>query len=69
MSVAMACLILGVIVALRYAGELFLRQWIPIPVVPALIMSFFSLYFLMLEMRILGLVHYAKRRELGWMTL
>ncbi len=60
-----ACLVMAVLVAIRTlcAG---LLGMIPIPFIPDLIMSFIALYLFTVEMRILGMMYYCKKDELGW---
>jgi hypothetical protein len=60
-----ACGLLGLLVALRWAGEL-LAELIPVPLLPALLREFVSLYLLCVEMRILGLLYHTHRERLGW---
>ncbi len=59
------CVLLAVMVALRVGIELGL-EFIPIPVVPALLAGFIGLYLLIVQMRILGLLYFFKEEELGW---
>lgn len=60
--------ILGLIVLARWGGELALALLIPIPVVPGIISSFFWLYFLTVEARILGLLYLSNKDRLGWFS-
>lgn len=60
-----ACLMLGVVLGVRLIS-LLLLDLIPIPLFPTVVGGFFSLYFLALEMRILGMMYHAKRDELNW---
>jgi len=64
-----ACLVLGIIVALKICSTMFLEKIIKIPVLTSLVIGFLSLYFLALEMRILGLLYHTKRRDLGWTSV
>jgi hypothetical protein len=54
------------VVALRYAGEVFLPAIVPIPLVPSLLAGFVALYCLTVEMRILGLLYFTNRKRFGW---
>ncbi len=60
-----ACLFLGLIVGVKVLGQ-FLLGLIPVPFVPNLIVGFLSLYFLTVQMRVLGLMYHANREHLGW---
>jgi hypothetical protein len=39
---------------------------LPVPILPEAIASIFSLYFLLVECRLLGLLYWTSSRELGW---
>jgi len=41
---------------------------IEIPLLPALVASFLSLYWLTVEMRIIGLLYYTNKEKLGWFS-
>ena len=60
----------GTLVATYVLGWV-LNAWlvdaIPIPILPWLLTSVFSLYLLVVEMRILGLLYRCKQDELGWL--
>ncbi|HVY72240.1 MAG TPA: FHA domain-containing protein [Verrucomicrobiae bacterium] len=47
-------------------SERILEKIIPIPLLPTVITGFASLYFMTLEMRILGLLYFTNRKRLGW---
>jgi len=59
-----ACVLLGLLVALRFSIGTFVSG--ALPVVGSLIDGFFALYFLTVEMRILGLTYFANEEKLGW---
>ena len=53
-------------IPVRWAGEVALTTFIPIPFLPGLISSFLGLYLMVVEVRILGLLYFCRRTELGW---
>jgi hypothetical protein len=55
----------AVIFAVRIGGALAAR-FIYVPVLSELVVSFVGLYFLTVQMRLLGLMYYARRDKLGW---
>jgi len=57
--------ITGILFAVKIAQE-FLTELIPVPALPDLITAGIGLYFLTVQMRLLGLMYYAKREKLGW---
>jgi len=61
-----ACVVLFVVVVLRFFSEKALHTVIPVPVVPTVLAAFLALYFLAVEMRILGLMYYSNRNRFGW---
>jgi hypothetical protein len=61
-----ACLMVAVLGAVKAGMTYLLELAIPIPVVPAIIAGFVSLYFVTMEMRVLGLLYYYKKDELRW---
>lgn len=63
---AVACVILAVLVAFKF-GSQFLVAFLPVPVVPSILMGFVSLYALVVEMRVLGLLFRSYRARLGWL--
>lgn len=62
-----ACLLLGIIIGLKWAVEVAMAKVIPIFALRYLISAVLLLYFLIVEMRILGLMYFWNRRKLGWM--
>ena len=60
-----ACVVLVVVLGIRVLSATVLDM-IPIPVVPTVIAGFLSLYFLTVEMRILGVMYNSKSDELNW---
>jgi hypothetical protein len=62
----LACVVLGILVALRFALAYSL-SFLPLPLVPSIIDGFVSLYLLVVEMRILGLLFRSYRGRLGWL--
>jgi hypothetical protein len=61
-----ACFFLGLVVAVRWAGDMALNALIPVIIVPSLISSFVGLYFLTVQCRMLGLLYYTKKERFGW---
>jgi hypothetical protein len=59
-------LLLGGVLALRWAGESFLGNLLPFPILASVIFGFAGLYLLTVEMRILGLLYLANKDRLGW---
>ncbi len=64
---AVACLLLVVIIGLKWAVEVALARVIPMFAIRYLISAVVLLYFLIVEMRVLGLMYLWNRRKLGWM--
>lgn len=62
----LASVVLVILVALRF-GFAFLLDFIPVPLIPSIIDGFVSLYLLVVEMRILGLLFRSYRKRLGWL--
>jgi hypothetical protein len=60
-----ACLLLGALAGFKMLSS-FLPGRIHIPILPTVIVSFLSLYCVTLEMRVLGLLYFCKKRELNW---
>lgn len=58
--------LLLVIVVMDLFGNALLDQILPIPILPDVISEFISLYLLTVEMRILGLLYWTRKDELGW---
>ena len=63
----LVCLVFGGIVLVQYFSESLLHRLIPMPLVPSLVAGLFSLYFLMVEIRLLGLLFYARKERFGWL--
>jgi hypothetical protein len=61
-----ACCVLVGIVIVRIVSALVLSVVIPIAVVPALLDGFLSLYFLTVEMRLLGSLYHTNKDRLRW---
>jgi hypothetical protein len=61
-----AWLILAVLVGIRFGGE-WAMELVPVPFLPAVLMGFISLYLLVVEMRVLGLLFRTYRGRLGWL--
>ncbi len=61
------CLVLAFLFALSLAGEQLIEA-ARLPVVSFLVSGFVSLYFLAVEMRILGLLYYWNHQRLGWFS-
>jgi hypothetical protein len=57
--------IMGCLVAIRALGDWLVNR-LPVPVVPFIITGFLALYFLTVQMRVLGLMYYCNREQLGW---
>lgn len=62
-----ACLLLALIVGLKWAMEIALEKVIPVFAIRYLLSAPLLLYFLIVEMRVLGLMSFWNRRKLGWM--
>jgi hypothetical protein len=60
------CALLGLVVVISQFLQSGMQDWLPVPVILALISGFASLYFLTVEMRLLGLLHWCNREQLGW---
>ena len=60
------CGLLGAMVLIRLLLNAGLAAALPVPVLPSLLSGFASLYFLTLEMRVLGLMHLCNKEKLGW---
>ncbi|MGH7952209.1 MAG: FHA domain-containing protein [Limisphaerales bacterium] len=59
-------ILLVLVLVVRWLGETALPAILPIPILPTIIASFLGLYLLAVEMRILGLLYWTKKDELGW---
>lgn len=64
----LACVVFFALVLVRFLSEALLNAVLPIPVLPTLITSFMALYFLAVEVRLLGLLYYTNRKRLGWFS-
>lgn len=62
-----ACLLLAVIIGLKWVLEVAMAKVIPMFAIRYLISAPLLLYFLIVEMRVLGLMYFWNRRKLGWM--
>jgi len=60
-----ACLVLGVVVGVDLAAESMLGV-VTVPIIPGVLIGFVSLYFLIVEARILGLLYFVYRDRLQW---
>lgn len=58
--------LLAVILLVRWLCKTLLPEILPVPLLPAVLSSLVGLYLLTVEVRILGLLYWTKRRELGW---
>lgn len=56
----------AVILLARWFGEVLLPRVLPVPILPSLLSEFLGLYFLAVEVRILGLLYRFRKSELGW---
>ena len=56
---------MGCLVTIRALGDWLVNR-LPVPVVPFIITGFLALYFLTVQMRVLGLMYYCNREQLGW---
>ena len=61
-----ATMVLGALVAVRF-GIGWALDFVPIPFLPSIVVGFASLYALVVEMRILGLLFRSYRERLGWL--
>ena len=59
-------LLLGGVLAARWAGGYLLPMVLPVPMVPTIVAGLIGLYLLTVEMRILGLLYVINKEELGW---
>ena len=65
-SYLLAVTILLAAYATNWLGDRYLESLLPVPIVPAVVSEFFGLYLMTIEMRILGLLYWTKKDELGW---
>jgi hypothetical protein len=56
----------GAVLWVRRLGQAELAELLVVPVLPAVLSSFISLYLLTVEMRILGLLYFLNKGKLGW---
>lgn len=61
-----SCLLLALLVAFGF-GVKWAMDFVAVPLVPTVVVEFISLYLLVVEMRILGLLFRAYRDRLGWL--
>ncbi|MEO5802457.1 MAG: FHA domain-containing protein [Verrucomicrobiota bacterium] len=61
-----ACLLLAFIIGLKWAVEVAMEKVVPIFAIRYLISAVLFLYFLIVEMRLLGLMYFWNRRKLAW---
>ncbi len=64
-----ACVVFFLMVVLRYLSETLLKTIIPIPILPSIPTGFLTLYFLTVEMRLLGVLYYKNRVRIGWYSM
>lgn len=57
----------GLVLA-RFLCETLLHAVLPIPILPTLLSSLIALYFLIVEVRLLGILYHANRKRLGWFS-
>ena len=62
---ATVLVLMAVIFGLKLGGE-YVAGLLKIPFLPTFIASALGLYFLIVQMRMLGLMYYARREDLGW---
>jgi len=60
---AVACVFLGLTVAVHFAAMWIAEQ---IPIVSSLIATFLELYFLAVQMRVLGMIYFTNEEKLAW---
>ena len=60
------CLVLGVLAGVRFGSQIALA-FVPVPFLPSIALGFISLYVLVVEMRVLGLLFRSYRNRLGWL--
>ncbi len=62
---ATVLVLMAIIFGLQLGGE-YVAGLLDIPFLPTFVASAFGLYFLIVQMRMLGLMYYARREDLGW---
>jgi hypothetical protein len=60
------CLVLGLLFGVR-VGAHFAMEFVNLPILPTVVLGFISLYLLMVNMRVLGLLFRSYRHKLGWL--
>ena len=60
-----ACLVLGGVIGVDLAAESMI-DFVAVPIIPSVLIGFVSLYFLIVEARILGLLYFVYRDRLQW---
>jgi hypothetical protein len=63
---ALATVVLGGTIAVRWLLETLLGQLLKIPLAPALMADLIMIYLLLVESRILGMLYYSEKNTLGW---
>ena len=61
-----ACCVLIAVFIVQVVAHVVLGRIIPMPVLPALLNGFVSLYFLTAEMRLLGVMYHTNKEKLNW---
>jgi len=59
-----SCLLFFLLISIRRSGAVFMI--IPIPILNSMIVNFLALYFLMVQMRILGSIYFYRKQKMGW---
>lgn len=59
--------LMGVVAGVKLGGE-FAAAQLKIPFLPTFVTALLGLYFLIVQMRMLGLMYYARRADLGWFS-
>jgi hypothetical protein len=60
------CIVLAVLAACRLLVKYVAMKTQILPMIPDVMDGFLSLYFVSVEMRIIGLIFYSRRKKLGW---
>lgn len=60
------CIVLSVVVTISFVLTALLQNFVNVAFIPTFVGSFLSLYFWTVQMRLVGLLYYSKREELGW---
>ncbi len=61
-----AAVLFAIILLVRWAGQVVVPHILPVPILPSLLSGFLGLYFLAVEVRILGLLFWMRKADLGW---